>query len=68
MFRAKLQTSNVPRVGSGGGAGGQGEDGEALAWAFEMQLYLDCAVEIGLDGDSLDKVFELNARAVYGLA
>ncbi|GAA5884723.1 hypothetical protein JCM3774_005903 [Rhodotorula dairenensis] len=40
---------------------------EARAWAFEMQLYLDCLVHLGLDGEALDRIFETNARKVYSL-
>ncbi|GAA6051717.1 hypothetical protein JCM3770_002698 [Rhodotorula araucariae] len=41
---------------------------EAAAWAFEMQLYLDCLTGMGLEGEALDAVFEANARRAYGLA
>lgn len=40
---------------------------ESAAWAFEMQLYLDCLTGIGLEGGALDALFEGNARAVYAL-
>ncbi|GAA6064033.1 hypothetical protein JCM10212_001459 [Sporobolomyces blumeae] len=58
MFRPKLSTEpfSSARI----------ED-EAAAWAFEMQLYLDCLVEIGLEGESLDRIFAGNAKAVYGV-
>lgn len=41
---------------------------EAAAWAFEMQLYLDCLLHLGLDGEALDRIFEGNARRAYGIA
>ncbi|GAA5840204.1 hypothetical protein JCM9279_002309 [Rhodotorula babjevae] len=40
---------------------------ESAAWAFEMQLYLDCLTGIGLEGGALDALFEGNARAAYAL-
>ncbi|GAA6006756.1 hypothetical protein JCM10207_009084 [Rhodosporidiobolus poonsookiae] len=40
---------------------------EAAAWAFEMQLYLDCCTSLGLEGDDLDAIFAGNARRVYKL-
>lgn len=43
-------------------------DEEAAAWAFEMQLYLDCFLQLGLDGEALDRIFEGNARKAYAIA
>ncbi|GAA5931913.1 hypothetical protein JCM3775_000076 [Rhodotorula graminis] len=40
---------------------------ESAAWAFEMQLYLDCLTGLGLEGDALDALFEGNARVAYKL-
>ncbi|GAA5864565.1 hypothetical protein JCM8547_005582 [Rhodosporidiobolus lusitaniae] len=40
---------------------------EAAGWAFEMQLYLDCFLQLGLEGEELDKLFSGNARRVYRL-
>ncbi|KPV74726.1 uncharacterized protein RHOBADRAFT_44246 [Rhodotorula graminis WP1] len=39
----------------------------SAAWAFEMQLYLDCLTGLGLEGDALDALFEGNARVAYKL-
>ncbi|GJN90504.1 hypothetical protein Rhopal_003515-T1 [Rhodotorula paludigena] len=41
---------------------------ESAAWAFEMQLYVDCFSGLGLEGEALDGLFEGNARRAYGLA
>ncbi|GAA6040938.1 hypothetical protein JCM8097_003197 [Rhodosporidiobolus ruineniae] len=38
---------------------------EAAAWAFEVQLYLDCLVQLGLEGEDLDRVFGGNAGRAY---
>lgn len=65
MFRAKLLSTSAPSVSFDERDDGEGQ--ESSAWAFEMQLYLDCLVEIGLEGESLDKVFETNAKDFYGL-
>lgn len=61
MFRAKLLESASPSDSASSASE------EAAAWAFEMQLYLDCLVEIGLEGESLDRIFEGNAKEVYRL-
>jgi hypothetical protein len=70
MFRAKLLTTSTPTFDSPSpstAAGDIKDTAESSAWAFEMQLYLDCLLEIGLEGESLDKIFETNAKEVYGL-
>lgn len=61
MFRAKLVSASSPSSSETN----EIRDEESQAWAFEMQLYLDCLVEIGLEGESLDKIFEGNAKEVY---
>jgi len=61
MFRAKLVETPSPSDPASSAAD------EAAAWTFEMQLYLDCLVEIGLEGESLDRIFEGNAKEVYRL-
>lgn len=38
---------------------------EGAAWAFEMDLYRTCLLELGLEGETLDHVFEGNARSFY---
>ena len=40
---------------------------EALAWAFEMELYRTALVALGLEAEALDAVFAGNARRVYRL-
>ncbi|GAA5858060.1 hypothetical protein JCM1840_001023 [Sporobolomyces johnsonii] len=64
MFRAKTvsASSTSPAFDSSDPA-----DEEASAWAFEMQLYLDCLVEMGLEGEALDRIFGENAREFYQL-
>ncbi|GAA5901135.1 uncharacterized protein JCM6883_004765 [Sporobolomyces salmoneus] len=64
MFRASLLSSSTPTFPA---SPDEGENTEALAWSFEMDLYLDCLVEIGLEGESLDNIFGANAKAAYGL-
>ncbi|GAA5939035.1 amidohydrolase family protein [Sporobolomyces koalae] len=59
MFRAKTVLASSPGQGN--------EEEEALAWAFEMQLYLDCLVELGLEGESLDRIFAGNAKDLYAI-
>ncbi|CEQ39690.1 SPOSA6832_01243 [Sporobolomyces salmonicolor] len=64
MFRAKTvsASSTAPAFDSPDSA-----DEEAAAWAFEMQLYLDCLVEVGLEGEALDRIYGENAREFYRL-
>ncbi|GAA5972912.1 hypothetical protein JCM21900_002866 [Sporobolomyces salmonicolor] len=64
MFRAKTvsASSTAPTFDSSDSA-----DEEAAAWAFEMQLYLDCLVEVGLEGEALDRIYGENAREFYRL-
>ena len=40
---------------------------EAAAFAFEMQLYRLSLLDLGLDGEALDRTFALNARDFYDL-
>ncbi|KAL8286257.1 hypothetical protein RQP46_004745 [Phenoliferia psychrophenolica] len=40
---------------------------EAAAWAFEIQLYRLCFLDLGLDGEALDRVFAENAKEFYSL-
>lgn len=64
MFRPKLLSTSTPTFST---SDTDSQNGEAAAWSFEMQLYLDCLVEIGLEGETLDKIFEKNAKEAYGL-
>ncbi|GAA5985764.1 hypothetical protein JCM11641_006199 [Rhodosporidiobolus odoratus] len=40
---------------------------EGLAWAFGLELYLDCFRQLGLEGEELDGVFARNSRGLYGI-
>jgi predicted TIM-barrel fold metal-dependent hydrolase len=40
---------------------------EGEAWSFGLELYRDCLVRLGIEGEGMDKVFEGNARRVYKL-
>lgn len=40
---------------------------EAAAWEFALTLYRECLVQLGVDGEGLDRVFAGNAREFYGL-
>ncbi|BGP55526.1 hypothetical protein JCM8202v2_003131 [Rhodotorula sphaerocarpa] len=66
MFRATLLREDVVSPSPAHCAAAD-EAEEAAAWAFEMQLYLDCLVQLGLDGDAIDRIFERNARQAYNL-
>lgn len=66
MFRATLLREDVVSP-SPAHCAAVDEAEEAAAWAFEMQLYLDCLVQLGLDGDAIDRIFERNARQAYNL-
>ncbi|GAA5952463.1 hypothetical protein JCM3765_001978 [Sporobolomyces pararoseus] len=65
MFRPKLLSTSTPTFSTSPNDNPQ--DREAAAWVFEMQLYLDCLIDIGLEGETLDKIFETNAKEAYGL-
>lgn len=60
MFRAKTLPPTPPSAS-------RDRKAEALAWAFEMDLYRTAAVQLGLEGEALDRLFAGNAREVYGL-
>lgn len=66
MFRATLLPSSVTSPSSTYCPAADASD-EAAAWAFAMQLYLDCLVQIGLDGEAIDRIFQGNAREAYSL-
>jgi hypothetical protein len=61
MFRPHL----LPSTSTSPSSAASSPADEAAAWAFEMQLYLDCLVQLGLEGEDLDKIFAENARKVY---
>ncbi|BGP16246.1 hypothetical protein JCM10213_007687 [Rhodosporidiobolus nylandii] len=63
MFRPHL----LPSTSTSPAAPAADVSEEAAAWAFEMQLYLDCLVQLGIGGKELDALFAGNARRVYRL-
>ncbi|KAI5481456.1 amidohydrolase family protein [Pseudohyphozyma bogoriensis] len=52
-------------IASGGGERDLEE--EAQAWAFQFGLYRQALVDLGLDGEGLDRVFAENAKTFYAL-
>ncbi|KAK4051069.1 hypothetical protein OIO90_004809 [Microbotryomycetes sp. JL221] len=61
MFRAK-----ICELESDSSATGERDlDEEADAWAFEIELYRSALVELGCEGDALDRIFAFNAKEFY---
>lgn len=67
MFRAKTISLPSPSPSSPAAPAERDAEEESAAWAFEMYLYRTCLIELGLEGESLDRVFEGNARSFYGI-
>lgn len=61
MFRAKTISPS-----SSSSSATLNKEEESAAWAFEMELYRTALVELGVEGEGLDRVFEGNARGFYG--
>ncbi|KAM0755744.1 amidohydrolase 2 [Meredithblackwellia eburnea MCA 4105] len=59
MFRAKTVRSNSVDT--------RDIEEEAEAYAFQLHVYRQCLVDVGLDGEGLDRVFGLNAKEFYGI-
>ncbi|KAK4705163.1 hypothetical protein P7C70_g1053, partial [Phenoliferia sp. Uapishka_3] len=59
MFRAKTITSTSVAT--------RDHTEEAAAYAFQVELYRLCLVDLGLEGESLDRVFSGNSRVFYGV-
>ncbi|KAM0791223.1 hypothetical protein ACM66B_005704 [Microbotryomycetes sp. NB124-2] len=60
MFRAKTCRASASQT--------RDAKVEAAAWLFEMELYRSALVEIGCDGDALDKIFATNAKEFYRIS
>lgn len=59
MFRRKIITDSASFT--------KDMDVEAMAWEFEMSLYRNCLIKIGVEGEGLDRIFSGNAVASYRL-
>ncbi|ORY81740.1 hypothetical protein BCR35DRAFT_303869 [Leucosporidium creatinivorum] len=67
MFRAKTISLPSPSSTSTSSPVARNAQEESQAWAFEMELYRTALLELGLEGESLDRVFSGNAKGFYGI-